>query len=230
VLVGILGGTGPLGRGLALRLAAAGTSVTLGSRDPERAASVAAEIVAAWSDRSLAIGGAGNETAGGADLVVVATPWEAAVSTVREIEGVLAGKVVVCVANALIREGKEMLAVIPPRGSVAAGVAAALPDARVAAAGHHLPAHVLGDLDRPLVSDVLVCSDHAEAKSAAMDLMGLIAGLRPLDAGGLAAASAVEAFTAVLVGLNIRYKAQSTLGLLGLDGNPRVPERTPLDS
>ena len=59
-----------------------------------------------------------------------------------------------------------------------------------------------------------------------MGLMGLIAGLRPLDAGGLAAAAAIEAFTAVLVGLNIRYKAHSTLGLSGLDGNSRVPPRT----
>jgi predicted dinucleotide-binding enzyme len=112
---------------------------------------------------------------------------------------------------------------------VAACVAAALPGALVAAAGHHLPAHVLGDLDRPIVSDVLVCSDHGEATAAAMGLVAMIAGLRPLDAGGLAAASAIEAFTAVLVGLNIRYKAQSTLGLFGLDGNPRVPERSPLD-
>jgi hypothetical protein len=204
--------------------------VTLGSREPERAASVAAEIVAAWPGRSLAVSGVGNAEAGGADIVVVATPWEAAAPTVSEIEGILTGKVVVCVANALIREGREMLAVIPPRGSVAACVAAVLPQSLVSAAGHHLPAHVLGDLDRALVSDVLVCSDHAEAITATMDLTGRIGGLRPLDAGGLAAASAIEAFTAVLVGLNIRYKAQSTLGLLGLDGNPRVPERTPLDS
>ena len=226
--VGILGGTGPLGRGLALRLAATGTSVVLGSRDPERAAVMAAEVVAAWPGETLAIDGAGNAAAAAADVVVMATPWEAAVPTMRDIAEHVAGKVVICVANALVREGREMLAVIPPRGSVAACVAAALPQALVAAAGHHLPAHVLEDLDRALVSDVLVCSDHAEATAATMDLMGRIGGLRPLDAGGLAAASAIEAFTAVLVGLNIRYKAQSTLGLLGLDGNPRVPERTPV--
>jgi NADPH-dependent F420 reductase len=228
VIVGILGGTGPLGRGLALRLAVAGVPVTLGSREPERAAAVAEEIVGRWPDRQLTIAGAGNaEAAGDVDVVVVATPWESATHTVREIEALLRGKVVVSVANALVREGKDMLAVIPPRGSVAACVAAALPQSLVAGAGHHLPAHVLGDLDRTLTSDVLVCSDHEEATAVTMDLMGRIAGLRPLDAGGLASASAVEAFTAVLVGLNIRYKAQSTLGLFGLDGNARVPERTP---
>jgi NADPH-dependent F420 reductase len=180
---------------------------------------VAEEIVGRWPDRQLTIAGAGNaEAAGDVDVVVVATPWESATHTVREIEALLRGKVVVSVANALVREGKDMLAVIPPRGSVAACVAAALPQSLVAGAG---------DLDRTLTSDVLVCSDHEEATAVTMDLMGRIAGLRPLDAGGLASASAVEAFTAVLVGLNIRYKAQSTLGLFGLDGNARVPERTP---
>jgi len=226
VNVGILGGTGPLGRGLALRLAAAGTAVTVGSRDPARAAAVAAEIVAAWPDRTLAIAGAGNPAAADADVVVMATPWEAAVPTVAEIAGHLRGKVVVCVANALVREGSDMLALIPPRGSVAASVAAAAPDALVAAAGHHLPAHALAKLDRPLVADVLVCSDHRVATETTMALVARIPGLRPLDAGGLASAAAIEAFTAVLVGLNIRYRAHSTLGLSGLDGNSRVPART----
>ena len=224
--VGILGGTGPLGRGLALRLAAAGTPVILGSRDAARALSVAEEVTAAWPDRDLAIDGAGNAGAADADVVVMATPWEAAVATVGEIEDLLRGKVVVSVANALIREGPDMLAVVPPRGSVAASVQARLPRSLVAAAGHHLPAPVLGDLRRSLVADVLVCSDHALATETAMDMLGLIAGLRPLDAGGLAQAAAIEAFTAVLVSLNIRYKAHSTLGLSGLDGNARVPPRT----
>jgi NADPH-dependent F420 reductase len=230
VKVGILGGTGPLGRGLALRLAAAGTTVTVGSRQPDRAQSVAAELVAAWPGRTLAIEGGGNAAAAAADVVVMATPWEAAVATVAELADLLGGKVVVCVANALVREGSDMLALIPPRGSVASSVAAAVPGALVSAAGHHLPAAVLANLDRPVVADVLVCSDHPEATAATMALMADIPGVRPLDAGGLAAASAVEAFTAVLVGLNIRYKAHSTLGLAGLDGNSRVPARSEVPS
>jgi 8-hydroxy-5-deazaflavin:NADPH oxidoreductase len=226
VHVGILGGTGPLGRGLALRLAAAGTPVTLGSRDPERAVSVALDLCQAWPDNDLAVDGAGNTAAAAADVVVMATPWEAAVHTVREVAEQLRDKVVISVANALMREGSDMLALVPPRGSVAASVQACLPQSLVAAAGHHLPAPVLGDLKRPLVADVLVCSDHRRATETTMDLMAQIAGLRPLDAGGLAQAAAIEAFTAVLVGLNIRYKAHSTLGLSGLDGNSRVPGRT----
>ena len=224
--VGILGGTGPLGRGLALRLAAAGTTVTIGSRDRQRADAVVTELLAAWPDRRVPVAGADNATAADADVVVLATPWEAAIATVGDLETVLHGKVVVSVANALVREGRDMLAVGPPRGSVAAGVQGRLPGTLVAAAGHHLPAPVLVDLDRPVVADVLVCSDHAEATAQAMALLGSIPGLRPLDAGGLGQAAAIEAFTAVLVSLNIRYKAHSTLGLVGLDHNDRVPART----
>ncbi len=123
--VGILGGTGPAGRGVAVRLAEAGIRVTLGSRDAERAATVADEVVARWPDLDLELGGADNAGAASADLVVLATPWDSAMATVRSLREPLAGKVVVSMANALVKEGREMLALIPPRGSVAAAVQAA---------------------------------------------------------------------------------------------------------
>ncbi len=175
------------------------------------------DLVASWPGRSLPVAGGDNDEAASADVVVVATPWDAAVPTVRPLADRLAGKVVVSVANALVKQGREMHALVPPRGSVAAAVQAELSRSQVAAAGHHLPAADLADLDRALGADVLVCSDHPEATAAAMALVALIDGLRPLDAGSLASASAVEAFTAVLVTLNIRYKAHSTLRLAGLD-------------
>ena len=107
-------------------------------------------------------------------------------ATVRAAGQALAGKVVVSMANALVKDGREMLALIPPRGSVAAALQAALPGSMVAAAFHHLPASELEDLDSGLEADVLVCSDHAEATRPTMDLVGAIDGLRPLDAGSLA--------------------------------------------
>ena len=214
--VGILGGTGPLGRGLALRLAAAGTDVVIGSRQAERAADVVGELRGVWSGRDLPITPAVNEEACSTDLVVLAPPWDAAVPTARDLAEALRGKVVVSVANALVRQGREMHALVPPRGSIAAGVAAALPDSFVAAAGHHLPAGTLADLEAELEADVLVCADVEEAKSATIELFSGIAGLRALDAGSLASAAAVEAFTAVLVTLNMRYRAHSTLRLAGL--------------
>jgi len=215
--VGILGGTGPLGRGLGIRLCAAGTPVTIGSRDPERAVAVVDELLGRWPDRGLAMDGGGNDRAAAADVVVVATPWDAAVTTARSLAPQLSGKLVVSVANALVKQGRELHALVPARGSIAAALQAELPDAEVAAAGHHLPAADLEDLDRRLDADVLVCSDHPGARRRAAELLGAIDGLRLLEAGTLAQASAVEAFTAVLVNLNIRYKAHSTLRLAGLD-------------
>src|SRR5579871_6775275 len=130
--VGILGGTGPAGRGVALRLAEAGIRVTVGSRDAERAA----QIVAGMSEKVPSLAGrwegAENAGAAAADLVVVATPWDGVVTTVRALREPLAGKVVVSMANALVKEGREMLALVPPRGSVAAAVQAALPGSLVA--------------------------------------------------------------------------------------------------
>ena len=118
--VGILGGTGPAGRGVAVRLAEAGIRVTIGSRDAERAAKVAGEVVARWPDLNLRLDGADNAGAAEAELVVLATPWDSAVPTARSLREPLAGKVVISMANALVKEGREMLALIPPRGSVAA--------------------------------------------------------------------------------------------------------------
>jgi 8-hydroxy-5-deazaflavin:NADPH oxidoreductase len=217
VSVGIVGGTGPLGKGLSLRLAAAGDRVVVGSRDPARAASVVEELVAPFRDRPLSIEGAGNPNAAEADVVMVATPWEGVVATVLDLSELLSGKVVISVGSALIRQGREMMAVSTPRGSVAAALQAALPQSLVVGACHHLPASKLLHLEAPVESDVLVCSDHEEAKASTMELLASIVGLRPLDAGSLAASGAIEAFTAVLATLNIRYKVRSSLRLAGLD-------------
>jgi 8-hydroxy-5-deazaflavin:NADPH oxidoreductase len=214
--VGILGGTGPAGRGVAVRLAEAGVRVTIGSRDAERATLVAHEVVARWPGRDLALEGSDNAGAAGADLVILATPWDSAVPTVRALADPLRGKVVVSMANALVKEGREMLALLPPRGSVAAAIQAAVPGTLVSAAFHHLPAAEMENLESGLEADVLVCSDVPEATAATVALVQRMPGLRPLDAGSLNQAAAIEAFTAVCVTLNIRHKAHSTLRMLGL--------------
>ena len=214
--VGILGGTGPAGRGVALRLAEVGVQVTIGSRDAARAAGVVGDVMARWPGLDLALEGADNAGAAGAELVVVATPWDSAVATVRTLREPLAGKVVVSMANALVKEGREMLALVPPRGSVAAAIQAALPESLVAAAFHHLPAPEMEDLESGLEADVLVCSDHPQATGAIVGLVELMRGLRPLDAGSLSQALAIEAFTAVCITLNIRHKAHTTLRMVGI--------------
>ena len=213
--VGILGGTGPAGRGLAVRLAASGAQVVIGSRDADRASAVAEQLIRGWPDHDLAVEGASNEETAASDVVVVATPWDGAVSTVKPLAAVLAGKVVVSMANALIKEGREFLALVPPRGSVAASIQAALPGSLVAASFHHLPASEMEKLTTPLVADVLVCSDHREASLVTKALVDRIDGLCGVDAGTLSQAAPIEAFTAVLITVNIRHKVHSTVRLAG---------------
>ncbi len=174
------------------------------------------EIVAKWPDLHLDIRGADNEGAARADVVVLATPWDSAVATLKPLREILRGKVVISMANALIREGREMLALIPPRGSVAAAVQAALPDSLVAAAFHHLPASEMEDLQSGLEADVLVCSDYPEATVVTESLVDVMQGLRPLNAGSLNQAAAIEAFTAVCITMNMRHKAHSTLRIAGI--------------
>jgi 8-hydroxy-5-deazaflavin:NADPH oxidoreductase len=95
VHVGILGGTGPAGRGVGLRLADAGVQVTIGSRDAERAKGIVEELRARWADRTMSLEGAGNADAAEADLVIVATPWDSAIPTVHALREPLRAKVVI---------------------------------------------------------------------------------------------------------------------------------------
>lgn len=218
VAVGIVGGTGPLGKGLALRFAAAGVASVVGSRDEERARQVVSDLLDPWRERGLDVRGSSNEDAARCEVVFMATPWESALETMTPLAGDLSGKLVVCVANALVRQGKEFQAVFPPRGSVAAWLQSALPECRVAAACHHLPARMLRQLDHEIDSDVLVCADEAADGDAAGSLISSIPGLRSVYVGSLASAAAVEAFTAVLATLNVRHRSHATVKITGLVG------------
>ena len=119
-------------------------------------------------------------------------------------------------ANALVRVGDDLEAVVPARGSVCVAVQLAAPGALVAGAFHHLPARGLANLEQPLEADVLVCSDHPAAVEATIALVDRIPGCRGIDAGTLSAAAAIEAFTAVLAGVNIRHRSLASIRLTGL--------------
>jgi NADPH-dependent F420 reductase len=201
---------------LAARLADAGHEVVLGSRALERAEEVRDSLLAQWPERSLPLSAADNEGAAAADVVVVATPWDGAAPTVAGLADQLAGKVVICMANALTRVGKEFQPLIPPRGSVAADVQAAIPRSQVVAAFHHVPAKELAQLDEPLDCDVLVCSDHPDATALASGLTAEIPGARAVDAGRLSAAGPIESLTAVLIGMNVRYRSRLSIRITGL--------------
>jgi NADPH-dependent F420 reductase len=214
--IGIFGATGPAGSALAVRLASVGYEVLVGSRSAERAQQVVGELTGRWPERSLPIVAVANERAAEADFIVIATPWDSAATTAHAHAGSLEGKVVVSMANALVRVGTEFEPLIPPRGSVAAHVQAAVPRARVVAAFHHLPAKELGQLDHIIESDVLICGDDRAAVETTMEVASKIPGCRPLDAGELSNATAIEAFTAVLLQLNVRYKTRVAPRLTGI--------------
>jgi NADPH-dependent F420 reductase len=127
----------------------------------------------------------------------------------------LEGKVVISMANALVKEGREFIALLPARGSVAATIQAALPHSLVSASLHHLPASQMEALDTPIAADVMVCSDHPFASTATVALVDRIEGLRGVDAGSLAQAAPIEAFTAVLITINIRHKVHTAVQLAG---------------
>jgi NADPH-dependent F420 reductase len=214
--VGILGGTGPAGQALAARLASVGIDIVIGSRSAERATAACEDISKKWPERDLALVPGSNVDAARAEVVVVATPWDAAADTVASVAGELAGKVVISMANALVREDGEFRPIIPKGGSVAAAVQQAAPTAFVAAAFHHLPARSLGDLSRPIEGDVLICANLAQAVETTADLARRMPNLRAVHAGSLAGAGAVEAFTAVLLEVNRRNRARATIKLIGI--------------
>jgi 8-hydroxy-5-deazaflavin:NADPH oxidoreductase len=214
--IGVLGATGPAGSSLAARLASVGFEVVLGSRSKYKAMEVRDRLCSRWEGRDLAIDADDNVGASHADLVVIATPWDAAAATASSVSGPLAGKVVISMANALAKVGHEFQPLVPPRGSVAASVQAAVPRSKVAAAFHHVPAKELGDLDHPIESDVLVCSDHTEATETTLEIVNKIPDLRGLDSGELSNAAPIEAFAAVLLQVNVRYKTRVALRFTGI--------------
>ena len=217
--IGILGGTGPAGSALGARLADAGYDVVLGSRSKYRAMEAVDTLLEQWPGRNLNIEAGANDAAADCDLVVIATPWDGATQTAASVADHLRGKIVISMANALTRIGKEFQPLVPPRGSVAASVQAVIPDCKLAAAFHHVPAKELGDLDHPIESDVLICSDHEAATAATAELVHAIPNMRPLDAGELSQATPIESFTSVLLQLNVRYKTRVAVKFAGIPGS-----------
>jgi len=215
LVVGVIGGTGPQGRGLAVRLAAAGQRILLGSRDAEKCSRIAAEVAerataAAGGAEVSVTGGANVDVAGAADLVIVAVPYAGHADIVRELAEPLAGKIVV---DCVVPMGWDELGayvIDVPEGSAAQQAAALLPDSQVVGAFHHLSAALLEDLSKPtLDGDVMVVGDDRAAMDTVQALASRLPGMRGIYAGRLRNARQVEALTINLVSVNRRYKAHA---------------------
>ncbi|MFF5100502.1 MULTISPECIES: NADPH-dependent F420 reductase [Actinosynnema] len=209
--VGVLGGTGAQGKGLALRWAKAGLKVVIGSRSAERAEEVAAAIRAETGVDGVS--GADNEAcARQADVVLVAVPWDGHADLLTGLREALAGKVVVDCVNPLGFDKQGPFALPVAEGSAAQQAEALLPDSRVTAAFHHVSAVKLADLSLAEVAcDVLVLGDDREATDLVRALADAVPGFRGVYGGRLRNAHQVEALTANLIAVNRRYKAHAGL-------------------
>jgi NADPH-dependent F420 reductase len=207
LIVGVLGGTGDQGRGLAYRLATAGNPVIIGSRSAERAQSAAAEL-GGGRIRGLA----NEDAAGEADVVIVAVPWEGHKDLLASLARALDGKIVIDCVNPLGFDKRGAYPLRVPEGSAAQQAAEVLPDSWVVGAFHHVSAVVLLDPEVTSVDlDVMVLGDDREATDLVQALAGRIPGVRGVYAGRLRNCGQIEALTANLVSVNRRYKAHAGL-------------------
>ena len=209
--VAIVGGTGPEGRGLALRWAGAGVHVIIGSRDANRAGAAAGEIRAKLPDARIE--GMENAAAvAAADVVVLTIPFEAQVATLKQLKPLFRPQtVVVCatvpLASSVGDRGSRVLGVW--QGSAAEQAAEFVPEGvSVVAAFQNISASLL-ESDHDVDCDVIVCTDDPRARDIAFELARNIPGVRPLDGGKLENARIVEQLTALLITVNIRHKSHS---------------------
>jgi NADPH-dependent F420 reductase len=211
LVVGVLGGTGPQGRGLAYRLARSGQKVIIGSRAADRAQATADEL-------GLGVEGADNaECARRSDIVIVAVPWDGHAKTLESLREELAGKLVVDCVNPLGFDKKGAYALKVEEGSAAEQAAALLPDSRVTAAFHHLSAVTLEDpAVEEINTDVLVLGEARADTDTVQALANRIPGIRGVFAGRLRGAHQVEALVANLISVNRRYKAHAGLRVTDL--------------
>lgn len=212
--VAIVGGTGPEGSGLALRFAAAGFSVRVGSRSAERAAAKAAELSVqiGTTPGGGSIQGLSNQEAiSTAAMVILCTPFASAAETLGELGRSAPGDAVWVDATVPLRFESGRVSLIPlAEGSGSEHLAKCLPPgARLVAAFKTIPAHMLHDLAEPFDCDLFVCGDDAAARQLVIEAASRLSGLRPLDAGPLVQARTLEHLCWLAVSLNRRYKRKT---------------------
>ncbi|HMV47808.1 MAG TPA: NADPH-dependent F420 reductase [Blastocatellia bacterium] len=223
--IAIIGGTGDQGKGLALRWARAGFDVIVGSRAAERAHDAAkemTELLAKSGAPEIVISGAHNtEAAANASIVALTVPFAAQIATLKEIReklqpGTVLIDVTVPLEPAVGGKPTRMLGVWA--GSAAEQCKEQVPDTvTVVSAFHNVGAEALSDLAHEVECDVIVCGDKKDAKEAVRPLVTAIPGCRYVDGGVLANSRTVEAVTALLIGINIRYKAHSGIRITGIN-------------
>ena len=215
-MIGFLGGTGPEGRGLGLRLALAGHEVMIGSRVTARAQE-AAERVAARGQGALVGAGLNEDVAVCAGTVFVTVPYEGQRPLLESLAEALSGKIVVTTVVPLRFDAGGATFLPIEAGSAAMEARGILPESRVVAAFQTISAHDLLNPKKRIDSDVVVCSDDEGAKAAVADLAEEIPGIRAVDGGGLRNAVFVEHITPLILNLNRIHGGRAAIRLTGLE-------------
>ena len=215
-MLAFLGGTGPEGKGLALRLALAGEQVVIGSRNQGRAETAAAELLELCPGGSIA-GAENQEATSQAQVVFLAFPYDGQKPTLEQLGSGLEGKVVVdVIAPMTFQRGFGARPVAVDAGSAAEEAQALLPGSKVVAAFQNVSAEELQDPSITMEGDVVVCSDHGDAKEVVTGLVSKIPDLRPVDGGALANAKLVEQITPLLVNINRIYRIHAGIRIVGI--------------
>ena len=216
--IGILGGTGKEGGGLAVRLAFAGHAVAIGSREAKKARACADEFLRL---KGLKIVGADNRQAvATADIAILTVPYSAQLSTLADVKDSLQGKILIDATVPLIPP-KVAQVHLPKEGSAAVAAQNLLGSGvRVVSAFQNVAAHQLSDLTHPVDCDVIVCGDDQAACESVLGIIGSIR-LRGFYGGPLRNSAAVEAMTSVLIAINRRYKVgASGIRITGVPVSP----------
>lgn len=215
-MLAFLGGTGPEGKGLALRMALAGEDVIIGSRDSAKAKE-AAEALLELAPGTSITGDVNDIAAFEGDLVFVTVPYEGQAALLEQLGSHLLGKVVVtAVAPMTFVRGRGAIAVDVEDGSAAMETQRILASSYVVAAFQNISAVELMDPQAEMEGDVVVCSDHQGPKERVMELVSKVKNLRAVDGAGLDNAKYVEQLTALLVNINRIYKAHSMIKIVGV--------------
>ncbi len=216
--VSIIGGTGALGFGLAVRFGAAGVPVVIGSRDHGRAGEAASRAAEVSSGQFV---GLQNEAcARETDTIILCVPFKNQLENLKNLQGSLSGGQLLIDATVPLAAafgGKPTRTLGVWQGSAAQQARELVPDGvGVVSAFHTVSAALLTDLGHELDEDVLLCGDNREDKARAAELVERIAGLRPVDCGPLEMARIVEQLTPLIISINVRNKVRAGIKITGL--------------
>jgi NADPH-dependent F420 reductase len=213
--IGIIGGTGHEGLGLAMRFAKAGEQVFIGSRAAERAEEAAKKVKEKLPEAKVK-GLANADAVEQATVVFLTVPWDAHQSTLENLAEAIGEKILVDVVVPMLFDRGDAKAILVDEGSAAQQARAIAREAKVVSAFHHLDGTDLQHADRPMQGDVLVCGDHKGAKKTVMELVEKIEYVRALDAGPLSNSRYLEEFTVLLLHINKAYKAHTGVRITGV--------------